>query len=289
MYAMRALTLVSLWTFQALSLHAGRMNAYWLYDLPHWLFAAIVVVLFVTLSLGGVFATKTWVRKLHLTDHSHNDIVGYFLAFVTVVYGITLGLVAVGTWDNYATVQAQTDGEAQIVASMYRDAGAYDDPQRTQLRQDLKTYLKEVVTQDWPQQRRGIVPSASGPILDQFETDLMSVKAGSRTSDIIQAEIFKQYNRLVEARRSRLRSVVSHLPGAVWALVILGGLITVAVTWFFDVKSLGMHLWMTGLSAALLGLVIFLIGTLDSPYRGTASIGPQPYQMLYDPRVTTQQ
>ena len=260
----------------------NHINAYWLYDLPHWLFAAIIVVVFVGLALGGVLATKGWVRKLHITDHSHNDIVGYFLAFVTVVYGITLGLVAVGTWENYSRVQAQTDGEAQTVASMYRDAGAYDEPQRSTLRQDLRLYLKLVVTQDWPLQRRGIVPSASGPALDQFETDLMSVKASDRTSDIIQAEIFKKFNELVEARRSRLRSVVGGLPGAVWSLVILGGLITVVVTWFFDAKSLGMHLWMTGLSAALLGLVIFLIGTLDSPYRGTASIGPDAYEMLYD-------
>lgn len=56
--------------------------------------------------------TRSWIRKLHRIDHSHNDIVGFYLADITVFYGITLGLVAVGTWETYSDVQNRIEHEA---------------------------------------------------------------------------------------------------------------------------------------------------------------------------------
>ena len=43
-----------------------------------------------------------------------------------------------------------------------------------------------------------------------------------------------------------------------------------------------MHLWMTVLLSSLLGLMVFLVGTLDSPFRGKVSIGPGSMQRVYE-------
>ena len=87
-------------------------------------------------------------------------------------------------------------------------------------------------------------------------------------------ESYRVFNELVEARRARLESVTSGMPRSLWTLVILGGLITLTVTLFFDTPSLRMHFWMTVLLSCLLGLMVFLIGTLVNPFRGKVSIGP---------------
>ena len=257
------------------------MNFFWVYDIPSWLFAIITIVVYVLLGLIGLYATRNWVRRLHQIDHSHNDIVGYYLAAVTVFYGITLGLVAVGTWNTFSAINEKVDEEAQVIASIHRDIGTYSDPYKSQMRQDLEGYVKNVVEVSWPLQRKGIVPVKSGTYLDTFQYHLMSFKPQSMAEQIIQAELFKQYNLLVEYRRARLNAVHNHLPGALWAMVIIGGFICVIVTFFFDTKSFNMHFWMTSLFSGLLGLMIFLIGTLDNPFRGDLSVSPAPIELVY--------
>jgi hypothetical protein len=50
-------------------------------------------------------------------------------------------------------------------------------------------------------------------------------------------------------------------------------------------KSEGMHFWMTVMLSALLGLLIFLLGALDNPFRGGISVSPQPFELVYQRRM----
>src|SRR5215469_1156118 len=106
------------------------MNLYWVYDLPNWLFGALTVAVFVALGVSGLFVTRGWVRRLHIVDHSHNDIVGFYLSAVTVFYGITLGLFAVGTWTAFSDAEGKVDHEAAALAALYRDVSGYPEPVR---------------------------------------------------------------------------------------------------------------------------------------------------------------
>jgi hypothetical protein len=257
------------------------MTFYWLYDLPSWLFAAIVILFFVVIGLGGLYLTRGWVRRIHRVDHSHNDIVGYFLAALTVFYGITLGLVAVGTWGTFSSVSDKVDTEAQIVGSLYRDVGSYQEPQRGELRRDLAHYLENVITVGWPLQQRGITPSGSGKYLNDFQSHLMAIPTNTMNGGVLQAEVFRQFNGLVEMRRARLNAVHSGMPMPIWALVIIGGLLCIATTWFFHTISFLMHFWMTMLTCSLLGLIVFMIAILDNPFRGRVSVSSAPLQLVY--------
>ena len=257
------------------------MSFYWLYDLPNWLFGTAVVGFFVLFGISGVFVTRKWVRRLHKIDHSHNDIVGYFLSAITVFYGITLGLVAVGTWNTYSIAQGRVAAEAQTIASLYRVVGSYAEPLRSELQKDLKDYTSHVIGGDWPLEKEGIIPTESGKFLEIFQDHLMAARPTTMSQQIIQAELFKQFNVLVEIRRARLDMVTTGLPTILWTLVILGGIISIIVTMFFDTKSFGMHVWMTGLLSALLGLLIFLIGSLDNPFRGEIGVGSDSLQLVY--------
>lgn len=254
---------------------------YWLYELPNWLFGLLCIAAFLLFGIVGLYSSRGWVRTIHQKDHSHNDIVGYYLAAVTVFYGITLGLVAVGTWNTYSEVQTKVDREAQLVASLYRDVSGYPEPIRSALRTDLKSYLRQVVDVSWPQQRKGIVPTGSGPMIDSLQDHLVTFEPTTAGQQVLQAETFKQFNSLVEIRRSRLDSVTTSLPTSLWTLVVLGALVSITVTLFFDTASFAMHLWMTMLMSGLLGLIIFLVGTLDNPFRGKVSVGPQALERVY--------
>ncbi len=254
---------------------------YRLYNLPSELFALIIVGFFVVFGLAGLACTRHWVRRLHKEDHSHNDIVGFFLAAITVFYGITLGLVTVGTWDSYSLVERRVSAEAQIIASLYHDVTGYPEPWRGELSKELREYTRDVIDVGWPLQRQGLIPTNSDKFLNRFQFTVMAFVPATLAQGVIQAEVFRQYNKLIEIRRARLDTVTAGLPRSIWALVIIGGMISIMVTLFFDTKSFAMHAWMTGLSSALLGLMIFLVATLDNPFRGEVSVGPEALERIY--------
>jgi hypothetical protein len=67
-----------------------------------------------------------------------------------------------------------------------------------------------------------------------------------------------------------------------WALVLLGAVISIAVSWAFHVKNRRMHLWMTTLVSSLLGLMVFLLAAMDHPFMGKLSVSAEPFRIVYD-------
>jgi hypothetical protein len=257
------------------------MNMYWVYDIPSWLLAALIIAVAVAIGLAGLYATRKWVRRVHGHEHSHNEIVGFYLGAVCLFYGITLGLLAVGTWQAYSDVDTKVGEEASVLAALYRDVSGFPDPTRAGLQADLREYARQVIDVSWPQQRRGIVPRNAAAAVNAIQTHLASFDPVTEGQKTLHAEAFHEFNRLVELRRIRLKSVVSGLPASLWYVVLLGAFFNIAMTWFFHMRSQSMHFWMTIMFSGLLGLLIFLLAAMDNPFRGEVSVGPEAFEMVY--------
>jgi hypothetical protein len=255
---------------------------YWVYDLSNLSFGSLTIAVFLLVGLGGYFATRKWVRSLHHEDHSYNDIVGFYLAALTVFYGITLGLLMVGVWANFSDTDGKVSREASTLAALYRDVSVYPEPTRSELQGDLRNYCRNVIDAEWPQQRKGILPGENLQILDKAQRRLASFEPETEGQKILHAEAFKQFNQLAEERRMRLGSVTTGLSSALWLMVLFGAFINIAATWFFHLRNPTMHFWMTVLLSVLLGLMIFLLAAMDHPYLGVVSVGPEAFEVVYD-------
>jgi hypothetical protein len=51
------------------------MNLYWVYDLPSWLFAMMVIGTFVGIALIGQRLTQKWVKRIAGNEGKYNDLV----------------------------------------------------------------------------------------------------------------------------------------------------------------------------------------------------------------------
>lgn len=92
----------------------------------------------------------------------------------------------------------------------------------------------------------------------------MSFETQAVSDRITQAEVFKQFNFLVEYRRSRLDNTSYYRLTNLYLLLSY-------IRWFawyycdnvFYTRSFMMHFWMTFLLSILIGLMVFLVGKLD--------------------------
>jgi len=100
---------------------------------------------------------------------------------------------------------------------------------------------------------------------------------------IIHAQVLAAYNNLLETRRMRLQSVFdTALPGELWVIVILLGVIAISSCFLLRVDSFGMHATITILVAAPIALILYFIAVTDRPFQGGISVSAEPYRSVLE-------
>jgi amino acid transporter len=258
------------------------MNFYWVYDLPNWLFFVITVAVFVIFALLGAFLFSNKLeKKLGLTKE-HNSIVSTFLGLSGVFYGITLGLIAVGTFDNFNSTEDKVNNESSSLASLYRDVSILENPEKDVLKNTLKKYTHYVINDAWPLQKKGLVPKGGTALVDTFQMQIANYTPTTDKDKIIYAEVFDQFNVFVEKRRLRLNAVNASLPSTIWLILFLGAFVNIALTWLLVINNKKLDIAINILSSALLGALIFLIAAMDNPFRGEYCVTADSFQLLLD-------
>lgn len=254
---------------------------FWIYDYPSWIIGPLFVAVFIAVTWIGIFLTRRTVHSWLHRDERANDMVGNALSNFFVLFGILLGLLAVATYQNYATVGDIVDKEASSLSALYRDLSAYPQPLRSHLQDALREYTRYTIGEGWGEQRHGIVPSDGSKIITSVLHGLLTFNPSTEREKIIHAETLRQYNTKVELGRARLSNVSTGLPAVLWWVVAFGALMNIILIWMQDME-INVHLILGAVLASILGAVIFLIAELDNPFRGEVSIGPESIARVYD-------
>jgi hypothetical protein len=244
----------------------------------------LTVTVFVGLALGGLLAVHDQFhrRRSLAATLVDNEVVACFFQSLLVLYGITLGLIAVATWESSSEVAGIASDEAASIAALYRDLDGYPQPIGDDLKERIQAYTRFIVDKAWPAQRRGQILDGGTFIINDFLQRLLKFKPAMAGQEIIHAESLSAFNNVIELRRQRLDAVGQGVPAVLWAVVFIGGAISIIFSYCFRVEHLGLHALLTGGLAAMIGLLVFLIASLDHPYRGAVSVSPEPYRLVLE-------
>ncbi len=253
------------------------MNFYWVYDIPNWLFATLVIGSFIGFALVGQRFTRRWVRKIAGGDGQYNELVGTTLSTVGVFFGMALGLISVGTWQTFADASTNVIQETNSIAVLYRSVSVYDEPDRTALRDSLKEYVSYTINEAWPIQKTGKVASGDLAKISDFQKKLVAYETESETMNNLHALTLGAFNNLLEHRRTRIQNVTLGLPDTLWWVVIFGSLLNIFIPWFLVYDRQVIQDLMIVLMAGTIGLLIFMMGAMDNPFRGEFSVSAEPF------------
>jgi Protein of unknown function (DUF4239) len=258
------------------------MNFYWIYDLPNWQFFIVCMAFFIGFSLLGAFLFRQFFEKWMALNVSNNDVVGNFLSVSGLFYGITLGLISVGTFENFQQAETSVSQEATALNGLYRDVNLLEKSEKYEMKILLKDYAQYVVGEGWNEQQKGIIPKGTSKIVNKFEFFLANYKIESEKDKIVFAEVVHQNNKLSDARRTRVNIVQQGLPATVWLVLFVGAFVVTSLTWLLVISNKKLDIMVNVLCGTLIGSLIFLIAAMDNPFRGEFSVSPQPFQLLID-------
>src|SRR6185436_8033710 len=121
-------------------------------------FGTLTIGAWVAFAVAGTLVCRPLMRRWWADVPAVNEFVSYFLSATGVFYGITLGLIAVGAWQEYSDVKAVVSKEAAALGALHRDVIVLPAPAGEELGRMTKEYCRYVIDEAWPLQRRGEIP-----------------------------------------------------------------------------------------------------------------------------------
>jgi hypothetical protein len=240
---------------------------------PLWISALLLVVLPTAIACSCLIVIRGHVGLEKLT--TNNEVAGFKFAVVGVIYAVLLAFAVIVVWERYTDAEVAVVQEAGAAATIYRLA-AGEQPDAVATRQAVSSYLRLAVARDWPLMGQEKESPEVTRALDTLYAAALRLTSNAGQQPAILLELFNQLDTITKARRTRLHLAVGIVPGVLWTALTVGGILTVAFTFFFGTENLRAQVMMTGVLAVIVFLGLFVIVTIDHPFTGPVHVDSAP-------------
>ena len=249
-----------------------------LYDLPDWLMAAVIVGTVVGLSYAGYFLVhRVWRRSF---SEEETNVSMNVLTVIATVTSLLLAFVALSVWESFGAAETAVVEEANSLGALARDLALFDSDQSREARRMLREYAAMVVNVEWHDMQHGESNIEVWKSFDRIYLAIGNLEPDTPRRSALLPEIWARTNELLDQRRTRLHASEASVPPALWAVVAIGTALTIGTT--VVLSPTRFHLWIIGLLAMSIGLVIYLVLAMDRPFAGHQSITSEPFQLAIE-------
>jgi hypothetical protein len=228
------------------------------------------------LALAGMVLVRRSVTMETL--ESHQDVAGFIIAIVGVVYAVLLALVVIAVWEQFEAARVLADREANQVTGLYRLTAALPSRGSERLRPTLREYAEAVVNDEWPAMRRGQSSTRAQALYTDVWNQLTSLEPQTPREIAAYQEALSRLDGFGDARRSRLLASRESLPVVMWTVLIVGAITTIGFTYFFGVRRFAAQALMTSALTITIALALFLVYSMDLPFTGDVSVPPEAFE-----------
>lgn len=248
------------------------------YSVPIPVSTVAIVAVVALLSASGLL----WVRRtVPLTVlRGNHEVAGHMIALIGGVYAVLLAFVVFAVWSAFGSADRTVVQEAASLGDLYRLSLGYPEPTRGVLRERIETYGRIVVDEEWPAMARGEESQTAWDALDALWGEHLALAPRTPTEGALYAESLSHLAALGDAHRLRLLDSREGLPGIFWAVLVIGGVLTVGSSFFFGMENVRAHVVLTAALAGEFALLLVLILALDHPYRGELRVGPEAFEQV---------
>jgi Protein of unknown function (DUF4239) len=192
-------------------------------------------------------------------------------------FAVLLAFVIFLSFESWDSARTHSQHEADAVQELFATTHFLSPPVREQLQAELICYGRAVIHQEWPAMRRERSSAVVDQSVDRFEMSIYEFEPVEEQDKIALSHWLEHDAVRQEARRGRIAEAVPFVPGPLWAILVLGGAITVAFILAFadSGERLLVQALMIGAVTVLFVSSMLLVVFLDHPYENTyGSIKP---------------
>ena len=232
-----------------------------------------IVLLTVALFCGGHILVRRTFAKTQFIEH--NEVAGFIVAVVGVLYAVLLAFVTVVVWEHYDQSQDRARSEVDAATDIWRLARHLPSPNSQRIRADVKRFAASVLSDEWPKMRAGAYSPITQREMVTLTDDIAAYEALSKQQGNLQNRLLDRVQVVSDFRRHRIYDTTSGAPIVLWVALVIGSFTVVGFVYLFGMINFRVQLLMTAAVAIMIGLCFGTILELDYPFRGTVSVSPE--------------
>jgi len=190
------------------------------------------------------------------------------IMMVSTAFAVLLAFITLAAFQTYNGAKAGGRAEAVAVLEMSRTAGLFTPQERDALRADFACYARAVINVEWATMRDGKRSEVVEHWVDAYRAEFNRLDLTPPRAQLGLQELLDEARNRTDARRERLTQATPSVPAPLWAVLVLGGVVAVALQLAMTdrrerfIVQAGMIAGVAAIVAAGLLLVRFL----DHPY-----------------------
>jgi hypothetical protein len=241
-----------------------------LYSLP----ISVVLVVMLVVAVGVACGGQLLLHRANRGDSfvEHNDVAGFIIAVIGMMYAVVLGFITVICWQSFDTTNERVWLEAASVVDAWHDAVGLPPATRTAVRQDMLRYANEEASDEWKRMRTGEFTPVGDELIMHATTAIGTAHITNLSESNAQAATLRLLSDLHDDRQRRLAANSHGLSPFEWLVLVVGAMTVISMCWLFGVTNQGAHLVMTGAVAVVIALMFALIFELQYPFRSDLGI-----------------
>jgi Protein of unknown function (DUF4239) len=244
-----------------------------------------IVVLWITLSITCLVILNTFWEPSRRSVH--NDVIGWQIAILGTIYAVMIGFMLYAVWNNFQTAETNANTEANDLVNMYRSADGLAPTARDQIQQDARNYVQAVITQEWTQMNRDSKGANENHYTAQpYVMGMWHTAAHAPANNLAEQanlrQVMIELSSLTEHRRVRLLESRTGMPGILWAVLVMGGMITIGSSCLIGSENVLLHFVLIIALSLLVSLALVAIGDIDRPFQGSIHVSPSAFLRAQD-------
>jgi hypothetical protein len=237
------------------------------------------VAIIVACIVGALFALGVlrhyWAPSARL---AHNDVVGPNVSVIGTTYAVLIAFMLSGVWTNLQNARLNAEQEANNLVNIFRFAYQLPPESRTQIQALARGYSNAMMYEEWPAMTHQTQSPTAHRITQQLWHSLTSVQAHNASEQTVMDHSLSELTSMTEHRRIRLLQSRQRLPPLLWAVLIVGGIVTVGSTCLFGVDNFKLHMVQVFEISFLLSLMLVAIASINRPYQGDVHVSPEAFR-----------
>lgn len=206
------------------------------------------------------------------------EVSSQMLGVVASLLGLLLAFVIVIEYQNFGSAQDNVGQEADSLAAITRDSDALAPAEGALVRAAIGTYVRTVVTDEWPQLREGRDSVRASKDVNAIYAALEAAKPTTPQATAFYDDSVKQLNAALIARRNRLDAAAGGIPSLVLALILVGALVILGYVMLVGSRSFWFHAIGACSIALVIALSLVVLVDLSYPFSGSLNVSSAPFQ-----------
>ena len=239
------------------------------------------LIVFNILALGislGCYGLVRWIFRSRLAPEN-TEIAAQLIRVSGALLALLLSLTFADVRSELGKLRDSVELEAAQIVDMYNDLAIYEHPQALALQKQLREYVRTVIENDWDKLAYNTGKLGAYNVAMEIQRGILQLPADNSAQEALRANLLLDMDEISDYRQIRLYAAKSE-PPVFFYISFFGFLITMGLMAVYPPKRNSLILM--GLYCVFIGVVIYFILALGSPFSGTFKIKPKALSTIYE-------